>query len=436
MKRKMKPHNMPKMINCSPPFPAAPSKERDQKIALEIFRSSSFLVINKNLLRAWGPSKTIFLENLIDKYRYWKDRGMLQPDGSFFLTHENQCQQTGLGEHQIRECKRELIGMGILKTQMKGIPAKEYYSINFNRLLDIFVQINDEINAPDLRLSKVNTSDFSKDYTPQKPEDIKNNIIKDNKDNISLSQPSVKKKILSESENETNKFGSSIEENSGSPVKEINIPFLHLAGKLAGIIQTNKNIKITPSKLAGWAADIGKLSRIEGVALERIESALDWYADNIGGQYIPVIESGGSLRNKFIKLEDAMKRAGHSPNPTKQRSISPKRIIKQQFGSLSGNFEKSCYLPAKDLIPNLQDKADKAELAKILIDRFKTIDQKWDTLPPEKKSLSDLGPMTVLQRFIEWLGDQDWITNKDPRIFRNDKIFNSFYSEYVRNIGG
>ena len=314
---------------------------------------------------------------------------------------------------------------------------KKFESDKILELLDYYgLELVYPINLkPRTRFSSsgFSSSGFSSSGKPA-PNNIKVNNT--NFNNISFSQPSVKKKILSDLENETNKFGSSIERNSGSSIKEINIPFLHLAEKLAGIIQTNKNIKVTPSRLTSWAGEIGKLSRIEGVQPQRIDQALDWYAENIGGKYIPVIESGSSLRNKFIKLEEAMKRAGYSPNPTKQRSISPKRIIKQQFGSLSGSFEKSCYLPAKDLIPNLQGKADKAELAKSLIDRFKVIDQKWDTLPPEKKSLSDLGPMTVLQRFIEWLGDQDWITNKDPRIFRNDKIFNSFYSEYVRDIGG
>ena len=45
-----------------------------------------------------------------------------------------------------------------------------------------------------------------------------------------------------------------------------------------------------------------------GVTEDRINIALKWYNNNIGGEYIPVIESGSSLRNKFDKLESAMYR--------------------------------------------------------------------------------------------------------------------------------
>jgi hypothetical protein len=38
---------------------------------------------------------------------------------------------------------------------------------------------------------------------------------------------------------------------------------------------------------------------------------LDWYEDNRGGQYTPIVESGSSLREKFIRLESAMEREQH-----------------------------------------------------------------------------------------------------------------------------
>ena len=135
MERKNKPIRRKKPKVSFDPIDYPPINwAESENLAMELFRSSAFLIVNKNLLQAWGPIRTIFLENLIDKYKYWKDRGMIQSDGSFFLTHEDQCSQTGLGEYQIRECKREFVNIGILKTQKKGVPAKEYYSIDFVKL--------------------------------------------------------------------------------------------------------------------------------------------------------------------------------------------------------------------------------------------------------------------------------------------------------------
>lgn len=57
-----------------------------------------------------------------------------------------------------------------------------------------------------------------------------------------------------------------------------------------------------------WSDPIGKLIRIDKVKPDEILKSLDWYADHIGEEYIPVIESGKSLREKYSKLENAIKR--------------------------------------------------------------------------------------------------------------------------------
>ena len=80
------------------------------------------------------------------------------------------------------------------------------------------------------------------------------------------------------------------------------------AENLATIIQQKKNIKINGQKLRQWTEEIRKLCEVEGISEERLNKAIEWYAKNIGGEYIPVIESGKTLREKFSKLEDAMDR--------------------------------------------------------------------------------------------------------------------------------
>lgn len=88
-----------------------------------------------------------------------------------------------------------------------------------------------------------------------------------------------------------------------------NKKYIPLARKLSRIIKKTKNIKHPANVIKKWADEIRKLVEINEVEFERVDIALDWYAENIGGEYIPVIESGSSLREKFMKLENAIDRA-------------------------------------------------------------------------------------------------------------------------------
>lgn len=85
---------------------------------------------------------------------------------------------------------------------------------------------------------------------------------------------------------------------------------LPFARTLARIVQSQKNIDISSTKKQSWANEIRKLVfTSEKVGKDRVEKALMWYRKNVGGEYIPVIESGKSLRDKFTKLEAAMERS-------------------------------------------------------------------------------------------------------------------------------
>jgi hypothetical protein len=95
--------------------------------------------------------------------------------------------------------------------------------------------------------------------------------------------------------------------------KDISVP---LAKFLQIIIEEKKNIRHTPNQIEKWAKDISKLINTNQVSYERIKSALRWYKDHCRDEYVPVIESGAALRDKFIKLESAIERWEH---PYKER---------------------------------------------------------------------------------------------------------------------
>lgn len=85
--------------------------------------------------------------------------------------------------------------------------------------------------------------------------------------------------------------------------------YLALATKLSEIIQTKKNIKHTQSQIQAWSKEFARLERENGIQYQRQKAAMRWYEEHIGDPYTPVIESGTSFRNKFIKLEAAIVRS-------------------------------------------------------------------------------------------------------------------------------
>lgn len=228
-------------------------------------------------------------------------------------------------------------------------------------------------------------------------------------------------------ENKTNKTLS-------NKVKE----YLPHAEKLAAIIQSNKNIKIPPSRLNNWANEIRRLHQVEGVAHERIARALEWYGENIGGEYVPVIESGSTFRSKFIKLEDAMRRAGGLASGDKERpgtislTVSPRLIIQSNLRGLAAAFEKDCYGPAKDIMP-IKGKADRGKLARVLVDLYNDIEStQVENIPRNSTNLFP-SPITIIRSYIDWIEDNDWIKDRSIQLFSTKHpLFSRFRREEAR----
>lgn len=108
-----------------------------------------------------------------------------------------------------------------------------------------------------------------------------------------------------------NPEGNTYIKNNINAYKKINKKNIYfpIAKFLAKIIEDKKNIKHTTTQINNWSNDISKLVEKNGVSIERIKRALRWYKEHCKDIYVPVIESGSSLRNKFIKLEAAMERS-------------------------------------------------------------------------------------------------------------------------------
>jgi hypothetical protein len=244
------------------------SESLSDNLIFEIFNSDGgYISVNKKAIKILGLLPAIILGNYINKAEYFKEK---YPDcqGWFYLSHKRQMEELNLGESVIRKYKQLLISKGILRVKMQGLPAKEWITINK-------IALGIEVRKSEVLWYENNT-----------PYSI-NTIYRNNKE-IESTVPTF-----------------------SNTSKENNKEYIPLAQMLADIIISKKNIKITPAKINSWANDIRKMDITDGISFKRIKRVLFWYAGNIGGKYIPVIESGSSLREKFIRLENAMENDGY-----------------------------------------------------------------------------------------------------------------------------
>lgn len=91
-------------------------------------------------------------------------------------------------------------------------------------------------------------------------------------------------------------------------VKEKNEPFLRIVLIFKKLIEEFKGRTLTGKSFNQdkWCDAIRLLQK--DIGEERMLSALDWYAENIGKKYVPECYSAVSFREKFEKIESAMER--------------------------------------------------------------------------------------------------------------------------------
>ena len=109
-------------------------KPEQIEVAINLFKSSGFLVVNKTLIKSVGLLQAALMSNYVDKYQYFREKNP-SFDGWFFLRHRDIMEQLNLPESTIIRTKRELVNLNILKTKRAGAPAKEWIWIDFRNLL-------------------------------------------------------------------------------------------------------------------------------------------------------------------------------------------------------------------------------------------------------------------------------------------------------------
>ena len=334
--------------------------KKNKSILQEMLRSDGFITTAKCLIKTIGFIDAGILSNYMDKSIYFQKQEP-KHKGWFYLTLEAQHKELGIPKKRLIRAKNFFIYAGVLKVQRKGIPSKEWFLLDFEAITDLITDVektkelvlkfqqekrlhNNKIPVSGVQGNKpkqkgeaslnqrerlyINNKDKSNDLSNKNK--VKNKISKDifvrpARSDGEITKPFSKKPFSNGSIKRTIPPKSQRQEitqiRKKVPPKEQN-QFIPLAQNLAEIIQTKKNIKHPPKQISSWACEFQRLEKTNGVSVQRMQTCLDWYADHIGEPFTPVIESGRSFRDKFMRLEDAIERSKRPSPPPKQQGVT------------------------------------------------------------------------------------------------------------------
>ena len=157
----------------------------------DLLSTDGFIIYNKKLARTIGTNPAILLGYLCSEYNFYSSNGQLD-NGMFFCTREKIKYNTGLTETEQRTATKKLKDLGIIESELKGMPSKTYYKINESNIYSIIS--SEETSQQDLRnpynKTLENLTTRSKESlqqglrNPHTNNNINNNLKQNTKDNI------------------------------------------------------------------------------------------------------------------------------------------------------------------------------------------------------------------------------------------------------------
>ena len=102
-----------------------------------LLASKGFIQLNIHLIQTVGLHEAIIIGELLSEYNYWEQHGKLD-NGWFYSTVENIQKRTSLSRYQQAKAIEHLEELGVLKTTLRGVPARRYIKIDDDKLLELF----------------------------------------------------------------------------------------------------------------------------------------------------------------------------------------------------------------------------------------------------------------------------------------------------------
>lgn len=138
---------------------------------MKLLAQSARWVVNKQLAKVVWIDGALLLSHLIDAQDYYTKENQLDNDWFFYCTQEKIEEETTIKEKRQRKLIQEFEKLGMIETKIKWIPAKKYYRIVENKLL----QIVGASSAKSSELDTPNTPTINNITTNNKDKEKNNN---------------------------------------------------------------------------------------------------------------------------------------------------------------------------------------------------------------------------------------------------------------------
>jgi len=132
---------------------------------MSMLASENYLPLNRMLLKILGINAAVYFAELCNYYVYFCSRGMLDEEGLFYVTHDYIEKKTTLTAKQQRLCELTLREMSLLNVKRKGMPAKNWFDINTEKLAELLddtrIEVGVEVNENEEEYSEDGTLQFA-----------------------------------------------------------------------------------------------------------------------------------------------------------------------------------------------------------------------------------------------------------------------------------
>ena len=116
-----------------------------------------FYQVNIKLIKIYGINTALFISHIVSKYNYFKKNNMINEEGYFYNIKDQIEEETSLTSTVQYRITKKLIENKILKVKKRGLPAKNYYKIDFIKLASVLnTDSHFKCKSLDIYKSKIN----------------------------------------------------------------------------------------------------------------------------------------------------------------------------------------------------------------------------------------------------------------------------------------